>query len=855
MIFLFRPYSILFAVGSLILLVLAIITWKRRPAPGATAFSLFSFAIFIWSFFWLLEVGTTNISDKIIWAKMEYLGIATSMPLWLIFTFSYTGQSWRKPLYLLLLCLIPALTLAVIETNELHHWFWSNIYEVNKNVGRVTIWEHGFWFWVFAAYQYLLIVFGLFRLWRHKKRDRRIYVRQNLALTFGALAPVLVNLIYLLRIPAFEGLDFTPLSIALSGCIYVLAIFRYHLLDISAVARNTLVEKVPDGILVVNMDGQIVDFNPAAEQIRGLTRSQMHGHYLCQIWPALDKIRVEARGDTLRYIASHDSGTPFDLELSLTDIIDKKNKSGGYLFMLRDITERHRMEQAILESEKRYSTLVEQSHNGVVLIQNGRYLFVNQAICQMTGYSTDDFIDHSLPFPFTDEFANLIMERYEQRSAGRVVPKDYDIRIKRKDGNLVDLELSVATITYRGTPTHMVTVRDVTERRRMELMIVESEKRYSTLVEQSYDGIAITKKGIVQFANSAFAGITGYSKQELINHPIRLFLDENNALNLRNIAQTIREGAQAARSLEVTLQRKDGQVRDIDITMGPITYEGAPTTILTIRDITERKATQRKLEELFNKEKQLTADLQAEIDNRSKYTRALIHELKTPLTAILSSSELLEISVTDKFLTSVTKNIRQASLNLEYRTNELIDLARGEIGMLTIESEPLNIVSLIDKVTRSKQSDAQKKGLKLIHEIGRLPLVKGDFKRLESVFNNLIHNAISYSERGNILVKAVDYDSDNLLIQIQDWGKGIKPEFMKNLFDPFRRKSTEGQKYGGLGVGLALCRTYIELHQGKIWVDSTPGVGTTFSFTLPIHQDNHLVREITPLLNNNQHSP
>ena len=256
--------------------------------------------------------------------------------------------------------------------------------------------------------------------------------------------------------------------------------------------------------------------------------------------------------------------------------------------------------------------------------------------------------------------------------------------------------------------------------------------------------------------------------------------------------------------------------------------------MVTVRDVTERRIAQKKLEALYFEEKQLRSQLQEEIANRSKYTRALVHELNTPLTAILSSSELLDLEVPDGILSSVAKNIRQAALKLKNRTNELVELARGETGMLNMEIEPINISSLIKDIVSKTDKVAARKGLVLKTDLGDIPLVLGDEDRLRTVLENLLDNSIKYTERGQVIIQAKDHDSETLLVKIQDTGCGIDKEQMENLFDPYRRKVTEGQKYSGIGVGLALCRIYIELHGGKIWVESTSNSGTTISFTLPL---------------------
>jgi PAS domain S-box-containing protein len=821
-------------------LMLAVITWRRRPAPGAWFFSAFNYAIFLWACTWMLEIGAVDIPAKILWAKLEYVGILASTPLWLLFALAFTGKLQLNPIKWILLWTIPAISLGMVFTNELHGLFWTNVYFVSEPIGRVTVWEHGIWFWISASYQYFLIMYGISVLWLHNFKNTGIYRKQVFALTIGALIPIIINVLYILRIPVLNGLDFTPLSISFAGIIYVLAVFRYHLLDITVVARNTLVEKVPDGILVLNSEGIIIDMNPATEQMLKINKSADIGKGLSQVWPNLTKVKKELYSNKHLELPAEASGNPIDLDIRMTCIQDKKKGEVGQLLMLRDITQRRKLERVIHESEKRYSTLVEHSNDGVLMIQDRTYIFVNQAICKTTGYSVEEWVGQKLPFPLNSNFAAVVAERNRQRNEGFAVPNNYDLKLKCKDGREISVEVSVALISYQEKPAQLVTVRDVTERRRMEQIIIDSEKRYSTLVEQSNDGVLIVKQGIIQFTNQTFTNISGYSKDELHGQRTLLVLTEQDAYLLRDTSKMIQSGIPVPESLEIKLKRKDGQIRDVDVALGPITFEGESVTIVTVRDITDKKITQKKLETLYNEEKDLRSNLQEEISNRSKYTRALVHELKTPLTAILSSSELLESEIHDGIYSSVVKNIREASLNLEHRTNELIDLARGEIGMLKSECEPLDITRLIRETYRKTIPIAKSKGLELVTDIADLPLVMGDRNLLKEVLSILLNNAIKYTAKGQIEIRAKDFDTNALLVQVLDTGKGIDQDQMNDLFDPFRRKISEGMKFSGIGVGLALCKIYIELQKGKIWVESTPGVGTTFFFTIPVYKENQM---------------
>ena len=202
------------------------------------------------------------------------------------------------------------------------------------------------------------------------------------------------------------------------------------------------------------------------------------------------------------------------------------------------------------------------------------------------------------------------------------------------------------------------------------------------------------------------------------------------------------------------LKRKDGDEIGAEISVGDIRYEGQIAGIVTLRDITERKSTQKRLQSIYFEERRLRNSLQEEIDKRSKYTRALVHELKTPLTSILASSELLESEIRDEVHAALVKNIRRASLNLEQRISELLELARGEIGLLKINPMPLDLTGLLREILSETAPVAEAKNLLLISDISQLPLVFADRNRLRQVVNNLLTNAIKFTNKGTIAVVA-----------------------------------------------------------------------------------------------------
>jgi signal transduction histidine kinase len=255
--------------------------------------------------------------------------------------------------------------------------------------------------------------------------------------------------------------------------------------------------------------------------------------------------------------------------------------------------------------------------------------------------------------------------------------------------------------------------------------------------------------------------------------------------------------------------------------------------LLVLRDISELKVAQQKLETLYAQECTLRGSLEEEIQKRSRYSRAIVHELRTPLTSILASTELLQEQVKDGIQVALVNNIQRSSVNLEQRVNELFELARGELGLITLESRPLEMTQVIREIAAELNPVVEEKGLYLVLALpSHCPSIVGDKSRLRQILTNLIGNSIKFTCQGGIRV-GLQVQPDCLEIRVADSGCGIEPEKMQQLFNPYRRDLSELSSASGLGIGLALCKILVELHQGQIGAESEPGNGTSVFFTLP----------------------
>lgn len=242
-----------------------------------------------------------------------------------------------------------------------------------------------------------------------------------------------------------------------------------------------------------------------------------------------------------------------------------------------------------------------------------------------------------------------------------------------------------------------------------------------------------------------------------------------------------------------------------------------------------------KLERLYNQERDLRSELEAQISQRIEFTRALVHELKTPLTALVAASDLLVASIIEEPNATLIKNIQMGTINLDKRIGELFDLARGEVGILKLKRSPIDLLPLFQHVVDYVTPEADTKQQSLVLNLpSSLPIVIADEDRLQQVLLNLLGNAIKFTPRGGRITLEVRQEDSNVLVEVQDTGPGISKDRQKRLFKPYYWQKSDENQFSGLGLGLALCQTLVQLHGGRIWAKKHEGNGSTFSFSLPI---------------------
>jgi PAS domain S-box-containing protein len=346
----FTPYTLPLLIAAAISATIAFCVWRRRRAPGATPLVLLMLAVAEWSLGYALELGSTGLLVKIFWVRLQYLGIVTVSVMWLAFTLQYTGrEKWLTRRNLALVTIEPFVTLLLVWTNDVHHLFYRSVRLDTSGSFSVLDLTYGLWFWVNAAYSYLLLLLGAFLLIQALVRSPHLYRGQAGALLGGVLAPWVGNALYISGLNPFPHLDLTPFAFTLTGLAMTWGLFHFRLLDIVPVARDAIVESMADGVIVLDAQNRIVDLNPAAQQIIGHRASEAIGQLAAQAlsdWPDLVERYLDVTEAHLEVVLGEGEARR-TLDLRISSLHGRNGSLTGRLVVLRDVTKRKRAEEAL----------------------------------------------------------------------------------------------------------------------------------------------------------------------------------------------------------------------------------------------------------------------------------------------------------------------------------------------------------------------------------------------------------------------------------------------------------------------------------------------------------------------------
>jgi PAS domain S-box-containing protein len=465
-------------------------------------------------------------------------------------------------------------------------------------------------------------------------------------------------------------------------------------------------------------------------------------------------------------------------------------------------------------------------------------LDANRAFARTFGYETpEELIGKNGPeLLLTPESRVRIQERIRRQGQGLL-----ELTGIKKDGATFPAETESRILKYRGRDARIVSCRDITERKRVEEALRESEERYRLLFEGITDAVFVHNitddnlPGAFLAVNDVACERLGYSQEELLRlTPRDLDAPESN-VNLRPITERVRRGEKVL--FEQIHVAKDGRRIPVEINAQLLQVQGRTLVFSVVRDITERKRVEHEIrrlnEELEQRVRDRTAQLEAANKELEAFSYSVSHDLRAPLRAINGFANIL----TEDYATTLDTEGRQVCATIcrsARRMGQLIDdlLAFSRLSRAEMKIAPVDMEGMARAVFEEVVTDVERKRIQF--RLDSLPAVTGDASLLRQVWVNLLANAVKFSgKRDQAIIEVTGHqDAGECVYSVRDNGAGFDMQYAARLFGVFQRLHTD-EDFAGTGVGLAIVQRVIHRHGGRVWAESQVDQGATFSFALP----------------------
>jgi len=615
-------------------------------------------------------------------------------------------------------------------------------------------------------------------------------------------------------------------------------------LRVSEERFRSLVQNATDLICNINEQGKILYANPAFLNKLGLTQQELSEKKLQDLFDTTSpqkrfslKQVVQGKMPSAELTLVSKEGVAVEVLCDFSVAFDSQNKIKHIGAILSDITAEKAFQQELLLMR----AIFEASNDGIAVESDNAFIIVNNSFAKIFGYETGEELLQTEPMTLVDKRDYARVKSYSEARAQREPsPNHYEFLGKKKDGSDAYVEVSVTDFAFSENHFFVVVARDITERKKVEQAIKESEEHYRTITESLDDSLWTAERSAQNmrftFFTSSIEKITGYPPSEFLNDTKYLFKitfpDDFKIVKVK-LRKFINNYYKNSEELVFRIIHKQGHL--VWIKNKITVTRNKQGTVQKMFGLVSDISLQKKAEE----EVQRSADnLKKLNDTKDRFISIISHDLRTPFSSILGFTDILlnddDISPDEsKQYIGFIQESAQSMLSL---VNSLLDWTRLQTGRIRFEPGKIDLFEQVKKAFDALAGFALTKNITLKNEIAQEVYVFADKNLLAQVFQNLLSNALKFTPSGGtISINIAQSDVPRFIeVSVTDTGMGIAKENLPKIFDvdaKYTSEGTAGEK--GTGLGLSLVREIVEKHGGKIWAESNVGKGTTFKFIIP----------------------
>jgi PAS domain S-box-containing protein len=615
---------------------------------------------------------------------------------------------------------------------------------------------------------------------------------------------------------------------------------------------RTIVTQSPELICTLDANGKIIYANPAFYKTFNYSEMDLSDKSIKDILApdfaissgfnlkSYEKFGIEG----LEIVAIKSSGSKIYLKANISPIFIN-NRINYFNIVLTDITKKKSFQKDL----SLFKSMFKAFQEGVVVESDGRLVMMNEAFVKIFGYNSDrELIDKDLFNLIDGDDVSKVAGYLQMLNENREMPQRFEFMGLRKGNINFFAEASLSNFISENKKFVVMITRDITEKKRSQQAIKDSEERYRNLTENIDDFLYTFEKAGSAirpvFYTASVEKITGYTQTDLLSDSkliLKIIHPDDFTSIKKRLNTLLKSKIQLSGEFEFRIINRHGNIVWVRNKINLIRdHEGKLQKIYgLVSDISLRK----KAEEQLTKS---TDNLIKLNDTKDRFISIISHDLRTPFSSILGFTDLLlsDSDLNDDERRQYTEFIRESSKSMLSLVNSLLDWTRLQTGRIRFEPERIDVSRIIESSLNALSGVSSQKNIEIVSKVKDDTFIYVDKDLLLQVFNNLLSNAIKFTPKsGSIIISVTQSQRMRFLeFSIKDTGMGIKPENINKLFKidtKFSSEGTEGEK--GTGLGLSLVSEIIEKHGGNIYVESEYGKGSTFKFTLPVASANILL--------------